>query len=159
MRYLIFCLILSVFSMIGIVTDANDQVVLEDRSVIFNALLKHGVLDKNRQLVHLSQTCSLQIGSSVFPVVDIRELVKGAMVPRGINHIIVLNSSLVPVQKIEYTTQRPLYCINNQLFLFGDLMIDGCLPEGNVLTFSNHGRKAIITHMEANDFPAQANCY
>ncbi|TGN99706.1 hypothetical protein PN36_34970 [Candidatus Thiomargarita nelsonii] len=139
-------------------TQVDEQFHLNNnRLLIHSKLLEHGVLNKYRQTVHVSHTCDLQIDGEVYPVVDIRELVKGAVVPRGVNHIVVLNSSLKPVQKIHYFTERPLYCIGNQLYLYGDLMIDGLEPEGNVLQFSEQGRRVILFSIEANDLPIQKN--
>ena len=36
-------------------------------------------------------------------------------------------------------------------------MIDGLLPKGNVLTFSDYARKVSISHKETNEFPTQTN--
>lgn len=126
---------------------------LEDRLRLAEALQKQGVLNPERRLVHISHTCSLRIDGRMFPVVDVRELVKGAVVPRGVNHIIVLDPSLKPVQMIEYTSERPLFCLDNKLFLFGDILIGNVMPEGNVLTFSHNGTQISLEHIETNDWP------
>ena len=120
---------------------------------MYSALLTGGVLNPGRELVHFSNTCVLHIDGLNFPVVDLQELVKSDTSPRGINQIVVLNSLLKPVQEIEYTTQRPLFCVGNQLYVFGDLDIDNSLPEGNVLTFSHGGKTVTFRHVEANQYP------
>lgn len=127
----------------------------QDRSrlEIYNALQTARVLDPDRQLVHLSYTCTLRIEGHAYPVVDLQELVRGAVTPRGVNRIIVLDSTLRPVQRIDYTTQRPLFCVENRLYVFGDLEIGNILPQGNVLTFSNRARDVKLSHVEANDYP------
>ncbi|HXP59728.1 MAG TPA: hypothetical protein VN829_04505, partial [Dongiaceae bacterium] len=89
-----------------------------DRAALRNALRTSGVLEKGRQLVHLSQIGNLEVEGQSFPVVDIMELVPGASTPRGINRIVVLDAALAPVQQIEYTTERPLFCKGNRLFLW-----------------------------------------
>lgn len=129
---------------------------LHDRTSLINALHQAGALSKERQRVHMSHTCNLEIGGALYPVMDIRELVRGASVPRGINHILVLDPSLIIKQKIEYTTERPLYCSKNQLFVYGDLMIDGLLPEGNVLTFSAGATQVTISNLDMNRLPGEA---
>ncbi|HLK62940.1 MAG TPA: hypothetical protein VKU19_05850 [Bryobacteraceae bacterium] len=86
-------------------------------------------------------------------MVDVQEMIKGASTPRGLNRIVVLDRELKPVREIEYTSQRPLFCVENRLYVFGDLEIDNVLPEGNVLTFSRRGRTVTLTHVEANDYP------
>lgn len=125
----------------------------EERTILFNALLKAGVLQKDRRLVHLSHVCNLQVSGKSFPIIDIMESVKGAMTPRGINRIVVLDMALVVVQTIDYTTERPLFCRGNQLFVSGYLMIDGVLPEGNVLTFTHDARHIEISQIEPNELP------
>lgn len=123
------------------------------RESIYNALLKGRMFDPDRRIVHLSHTCNLRIDSRYFPVVDLQELVKGAATPRGVNWIIIFDSALKPVQKIEYTTERPLFCLDNRLYVFGDLAIHATQPEGNVLTFTHMGKNVSVAHLEANDLP------
>ena len=123
------------------------------RAQLYSALLSGGLLNPDRQLVHFSNTCALHIGGSNYPVVDMQELVKSDTSPRGINQIVVFDPQLKPVQKIEYTTQRPLFCVDNQLYVFGELEKDDVLPEGNVLTFSERGKVFTLSHVEAKDYP------
>lgn len=127
-----------------------------DRASLLDSLRKAGALDSERQLVHFSHTCNVHVEGATYFVVDIRELVRGAVVARGINHILVLDSSLKLVRKIEYTTERPLYCRDDQLFVYGDLMIDGLLPEGNVLTFSEGASQISISQVDTNALPGEA---
>lgn len=123
------------------------------RSQLYSALLSGGVLNLDRQLVHLSNACVLRIDGGNYPVVDIQEIVKSDTSPRGINQIVVLDPHMKPVKEIEYTTQRPLFCDGNKLYVFGDLDIDNALPEGNVLTFSHDGKTVSLSHVEASQYP------
>ena len=125
----------------------------ESRAELRAALLNSGVVSRDRQLIHLSKVGDLEIDGGTFPVVDIMELVPGTVTPRGFNRIIVLDSALKPVQQIEYTTERPLFCLENRLYLFGDLLIQNILPEGNVLTFTQQGRQVAVSRKDFNDLP------
>ena len=80
-------------------------------------------------------------------------MVKSDTSPRGVNQIVVLDAKLKPVKEIEYTSHRPLFCVDNRLYVYGDLTIDGLLPEGNVLTFSKQGHVVKLSHIEAHDYP------
>lgn len=132
---------------------AGDVPRLQDRQTLFNALVAAHVLDPDRQLVHLSHVCTLKIDGASFPVADVHELVPGAMVPRGVNRIIVLDAKLAPVRSIEYTTERPLFCKDRRLFVFGDLAVDGLDPGGDVLVFSDNGRSVKVEQMDFNELP------
>lgn len=123
------------------------------RAQIYSALQTTKVLDANRELVHFSHTCTLRIEGREYPVVDLRELVKGVSTPRGVNRIVIFDSSLHPVQEIDYTTQRPLFCLDNRLYVYGDLEIGNVQPEGDVLTFTNKARDIKLTHVDANNYP------
>jgi hypothetical protein len=125
----------------------------ESRAELRAALVNSGVLSRDRQLIHLSKVGDLEIDGGKFPVVDIMELAPGAVTPRGLNRIIVLDPALKPVQRIEYTTERPLFCQENRLYLFGDLLIQNILPEGNVLTFTQQGRQVAVSKEDLNDLP------
>jgi hypothetical protein len=130
---------------------ATAQVCSRDR--LYSALLDAKVLNPDRELVHLSCTCNLRIDGSEYPVVDVQEVVKSDTSPRGVNRIVVLDAKLKPVKEIEYTSHRPLFCLDNRLYVYGDLTIDGLSPEGNVLTFSRQGRVVKLSHIEAHDYP------
>ena len=123
---------------------------------MFRALLLARILHPDRLLVHLSHTCSLRIDRHFYPVVDIQELVRGATTPRGVHRIIILNilnPSLKPMHTIAYTTERPLFCHAHHLYIWGDVMIEGQMSEGNVLTLTHHGHAITVRHAEANDVP------
>ena len=126
---------------------------VSSREQLYSALLDAKVLNPDRELVHLSHTCNLHIDGGEYPVVDLQEMVKSDTSPRGVNRIIVLDAQLKPVQKIEYESHRPLFCVENRLFVYGDLTIDGLLPEGNVLTFSKQGHVVNLSHIEAHAYP------
>ena len=126
---------------------------VSSRDQLYAALLEAKVLNPDRQLVHLSHTCTLDIDGGKYPVVDLQEIVKSETSPHGVNRIILLDSQWKPVQKIEYTSHRPLFCVENRLYVYGDLAIDNLAPEGNVLTFSKQGRVIKLSHIEANAYP------
>ncbi|VAW68436.1 hypothetical protein MNBD_GAMMA10-2483 [hydrothermal vent metagenome] len=133
---------------------AEKTVELNDRINIFNALQKQKIFNKHRILVHLTHICDLIIDNRHYPVINIKEHVKGAQVPRGVGHIIVLDSSLNLIKKIYHDgASSPLYCKDNKLFLYGYIDIDGLAAEGNVLSFGNKGKKVVVSEMESNDFP------
>ena len=130
---------------------AAAQVVSRDR--LHSALLANKVLDPDRKVVHLSHTCDLKINGHRYLVVDLQEVVPTASSPRGVNRIVVLDSTLKPLKDIEYGTHRPLFCVDNRLYVYGDLAIDNLAPEGNVLTFSDQGHVVKLSHIEASEYP------
>ena len=121
------------------------------RDAIYRILHTDKVLDANREVMHLAKACSLQLASRAYPVINIPELVKGALLPRGVNRIVMLDAGWRPVQSIAYTTQRPLFCLDNKLFVYGDLTIGHVAPQGNVLTFLQGRHNVTVSHVEAND--------
>ncbi|MGA2149367.1 MAG: hypothetical protein ABSH49_30885 [Bryobacteraceae bacterium] len=125
----------------------------QSRTELYQALHNSATLDPDRQLVHLSHACTLKIDGASFPVVDLQEIVRGVSTPRGVNRIVILDANLKPIKTIGYSTERPLFCIDNRLYVFGDITIGNTLPEGNVLTFSNKGQQVAVSHVEANDYP------
>jgi hypothetical protein len=145
--------IVAIFFCLTSVCSAQEAITTPRRAELFRALLAARAVHPDRLLVHMSETCSLRIDHKSYPVVDLQELVKGATTPRGVNHIIILSPSLKLVQKIEYTTQRPLFCLENRLYVWGDIMIGNVMPEGSVLTFTQHGREVSLSQVEANDMP------
>src|SRR5262245_12688041 len=138
---------------IAISAAAQDDQLSASRAAMFRALVAGKVLNPDRELVHMSHTCSLRVDNRVLPVIDIQELVKGAVTPRGVNRIVILDPTLNVVRTVEYTTERPLFCLENRLYVWGDLAVGNRLPEGNVLTFRNGGRDITVSHVEANDLP------
>lgn len=130
---------------------AAAQVVSRDR--LYSALLENKVLDPDRKVVHLSYTCDLKIEGRRYLVVDLQETVPAARMAHGVNRIVLLDSALRRVKEIDYGSHRPLFCVDNRLYVYGDLAIDNLLPEGNVLTFSNQGHVIKLSHVEANEYP------
>jgi hypothetical protein len=124
------------------------------RDQLLGSLLALHVYDPARRVTHAAHVCTLRVDGADFPVVDLQETVPGASTPRGVNAIVVLDGSLRPVRRLEYTSERPLFCLENRLFVWGDLRIDGVEPEGNELTFSAGARSVTLRHVEANDVPA-----
>jgi hypothetical protein len=123
------------------------------RPQLYLALLDAHVLAPDRQLVSFSHVCTLQIDGDEYPVVDLGENVRSDTSPRGVRQIIVFDARWKPTKQIECGSHRPLFCVQNRLFVDGDLTIDNLLPEGNVLTFSDHGRVAVASHVEAHAYP------
>lgn len=122
------------------------------RTAIHAALWRHGVLHPDRRVVHLSHACDLRIGTARYHVIDLRELVRGAMTPRGVNRIVVLTADLRLANELDYTDQRPLFCVANRLYVWGDLALpDG--GAGNVLSFRSRARRVSAGELPANDLP------
>jgi hypothetical protein len=110
--------------------------------------------DPDRQVTHVSHVCSLRLDRQWFPVLDIQEIVKGEVVPRGANSIVVLDSEFKLTMRLPYATERPLFCHDNRLYVWGDLQVEETASEGNELTFTEHARHLTVRHVEANDVPA-----
>jgi hypothetical protein len=125
----------------------------ETREQLVRRLAEQHVFDADRTVSHVSHVCSLRVAGQWFPVIDLQELVKGAASPRGANAILILDPALRLSLRLSYTTERPLFCVDNRLYVWGDLPIDGVAGEGNELTFSD-GRNVSLRHVEANDVPA-----
>jgi len=156
-NYLLKFIILFMSAICASFSYADKPVKLNDRMLVFNALKKQDVFNKYRKLVHLSHVCNLVIDSSQYPVINVQEDVKGAQVAHSVNNILILDSYLKLVEKISYDgATGPLYCDDNKLFVYGSIDIDGLAPDGNVLSFSNKGKKVVVSGIEANDFPRQS---
>jgi hypothetical protein len=123
------------------------------RQQIYEALRAERILNPDRMLVHYSHTCNLDIEGKLYPVVDLQELVKGGVSPRGVNRIVVLSPTLAFVKEFDYTRQRPLFCQQNRLYVYGDLTLKNTLPEGNVLSFVDGAKTVKLSHVEATDYP------
>lgn len=124
------------------------------RRLLVQAVREAQAINPDRLVVHLSHTCSLELGGRFFPVVELKELVPGAMVPRGVNTILVLSPELAVLQQIDFATERPLFCVANRLYVWGDLWIDALSAEGNELSFDEQGMLVSARHVEANEVPA-----
>lgn len=123
------------------------------RGKLYGLLRTAGLLDADRKLVHLHQTCNLRIDGRWFPVVDVQEIIPAAMTARSENRVIVLDARGKVVQKFEYGLNRPLFCVAEKLFVYGDLRIDGVAGEGNVLTFRDGGARIELSHVEPQNYP------
>ena len=135
--------------------DSGDALVnmpdaLLDQARLYKLLVESEISEAARSLVHVSHTCSLTINHKQYPVIDMRELIKGAVVPRGVNQIIVLNPEYQLVQRIEYGQARPMFCENDKLYLYDSLIVDGQSKEGNVLRFEESGFKVIVLKEDLN---------
>ena len=127
--------------------DAN---LFSDQENLVKLIQSSKINDKDRMLVHLSHTCDLHIDGKSFRVLDMRELVKGAQSPRGVNQIILLNPAHQLVNRIEYGSARPLFCKDDRLYLYDDLIPDGQSESGNVLKFSDQGFTVTPAHEDLN---------
>lgn len=123
------------------------------RQQLYQALTKAKALGPDRMLVHFSHTCDLRIANRLHPVVEIRELVKGASTPRGVNRIIILSPSLAILQAFDYTNERPLFCSGSKLYLYSDITIDGVQGEGNVIDVAPQLKDWKLSHVDPNDLP------
>jgi hypothetical protein len=112
------------------------------------------VFDPDRLVTHASHVCSLRVDGQWFPVLDVQELVKGAVVPRGANSIVVLDPEFKLAMSLPYATERPLFCVDSRLYVWGDLQVEEASVEGNELTFTDRARRLTARHVEANAVPA-----
>lgn len=133
--------------------DVSDNKVKKylDQSELSKFLVSSKIAVAGRSLVHVSHVCNLTINQEQYLVIDMRELIKGAVVPRGLNQIVVLNGAFQLVQQIEYVNARPLFCEGNKLYLYGSLIVDGQSNEGNVLMFDYYGFKVVVLEENLND--------
>jgi hypothetical protein len=119
--------------------DLNAVSSLNDQAHLVQLIREAGIANNDRSLVHVSHTCTLYIDEQTYVVADMRELIKGATTARGVNQIILLNSNHQLVNRVEYGSARPLFCEDNKLYLYGDVIPDGQAEEGNVLVFTDSG--------------------
>ena len=125
----------------------------ETRHHLVDSLTKAHVLDPQRVLVHLSQTCNLLIGGKSYSVLDVRELVTGASFAHGVNQIIILKEPAYVEQSFKYLDQRPLFCSGNQLYVLGNLKVNHVDPGGNVLVFQSPTEQPTYRTVDTNSLP------
>jgi hypothetical protein len=126
-----------------------------DRARILSALKASGALHPPNVIAHLSHVGSVIVDGRPFPVVDVRELVRSVSSPRGWNQIIVLDEDLKLVKAFNYDDQRPLFCRDNELVLWGSLNLPGTVnanEAGNVLSFSNAGKTISARNVDYHEF-------
>lgn len=117
----------------------NIDRTFDDQAYLVQLVREAEIANNDSVLAHISHTRSLTIDGQAYAVIDMRELIKGATTPRGFNQIILLNSENQPINRVEYGNARPLFCENNKLYLYGDVIPDGQAEEGNVLVFTDAG--------------------
>jgi hypothetical protein len=100
----------------------------------------------DRTVIHLSNTCNLKIGGAAYPVADLVEAVKGTP-GRTVNSVLVFSPSRALLHRIEYTSERPLSCQENLLYVAGDLRINGG-EGGNELAFGPGGAQISQRHVD-----------
>ncbi len=137
----------------GLAVSAAGPAPLDDQARLVAALRGASELNPARGLAHVSHVCDLLVEGERYPVADVRELVRGATTPRGVNRIVVLSPGLLPVRRLPYAGQRPLLCRGNRLYLFGAVRLDELPPEGNVLVFSDKARRVRVETVDVNDWP------
>jgi hypothetical protein len=147
----VFSAILALMGCGGRLTVENLQKSRQD--VLQKAFAAH-VFDSDRAITHASHVCSLRLAGEWYPVLDVQEIVKGAVVPRGANSIVVLDPGFKVAMRMPYATERPLFCDENRLYVWGDLQVEAAAAEGNELTFTDRASHLLARHVEANDVPA-----
>lgn len=125
------------------------------RAKIYAALVSGKVLNADRGIARMSHVCSLRVDGRLYPVIDLREVVKRELTADGVNTIVVLSPDLKPVQKINYTTEEPLYCDGNRLYVFGNLTVDGAPGSGNQLTFRERAQAISIEPVNVTKMPTE----
>jgi len=125
--------------------------IQNSRQALFSRAASAHIFDPDRAVVHAGHVCSLKIDKRWFPVLDIQELVKGVVTPRGVNTIIVLDPDFQLAMRLPYATERPLFCADNRLYVWGDLQVEAEATEGNELTFTDHAHRVVLRHIEANE--------
>lgn len=128
-----------------------DRKALADRNFIVERLYSNETLKKNRLLVHASHVCDLYIDSKI-SVIDVRELIEGAMISRGVNRMVFLDERHNVIHDMEYFNSRPLFCRGNKLYIYGDIRVDELDKAGNVLTFDSFGYVVDIQSLDPNDW-------
>jgi hypothetical protein len=107
-----------------------------DKPELKKTLIDAKVVNVDRILTHCSHTCDLEFAGDPYHVLDVRELVKNVSVPRGVNHIVILNSAWKVSKTVSYADQRPLFCRGDELFVFGKLHVPESVGDaGNVIVF------------------------
>ncbi|HZH51934.1 MAG TPA: hypothetical protein VEZ16_08645 [Microvirga sp.] len=114
-------------------------------------LRRQGILDPAPRVAHLSYVCTLRLTRAAMAVLDLREIVPGAVAPRGHNRILVLDGAGKVRSQIAYATERPLSYRGRRLLLQGSLAVDSLMPEGNVLSFGDTGRPGSVEQIDARD--------
>jgi hypothetical protein len=116
------------------------------RGMLAQMVVATNATGSDRSVIHLSNPCSLKIDGASYPVADMLELVKGA--PGRLNSsILVFSPSRALLHKIAYTTERPLSCLENRLYVAGDLSINGGAG-GNELSFGPGGAQISQRHVD-----------
>jgi len=116
------------------------------RGMLGQMVVQNNATGADRAVIHLSNTCNLKIGGASFAVADLVEAVK-ATPGRTVNSILVFSPSRALLQRIEYTTERPLSCAENRLYVAGDLRINGGTG-GNELTFGPGAAQITQRHVD-----------
>lgn len=131
---------------------APAQTIAQWQERIFAALVRQGVVSRERRLVSLKPVCTLSVGGKDWLVIDLAEHVPGARVPRGRNSIVVLDRAFKVIRNLDYFDEYPMACVGSRLFVHGDFGVDNTAPYGNVLDFQPDG-EVVVTRIEANDLP------
>lgn len=121
----------------------------QDRARLLSMLQRQGVVHPARRVSHLSYVCALNVQGRSMAVLDLREIISGAAVPKGYNRILVVDSNGRVATGISYATERPLVCRGRRLLVQGSLAMDNLGPGGNVLVFDHRGRPVRTEQVDA----------
>ncbi len=128
------------------------QSPLGDRDLLLNRVKDLELLEKGRHTTHLSHVCNIIVANKKLAVIDLREQINGASSARGINRIIILDGNLELLNQIEYGNNRPLFCEENKLYIFGELYIEGFPEPGNIIQFDAFGNIQDLMQVDNNDW-------
>jgi hypothetical protein len=116
------------------------------RGMLGQMVVTSAATGPDRTVIHLSNPCSLKIDGHSYPVADILEVTKGTP-GRKVNSILVFSPARALLHRLEYTTERPLSCLGDRLYLAGDLAINNGAA-GNELTFGPGAAQITPHHVD-----------
>jgi hypothetical protein len=116
------------------------------RGMLGQMVVSSAATSPDRTVIHLSNPCSLRIAGVAYPVADIVEMTKTAP-SRRVSSILVFSPARALLHRLEYTSERPLSCLENRLYLAGDLAINGGAA-GNELEFGPGAAQITPRHVD-----------
>ncbi|THB69578.1 MAG: hypothetical protein D6B27_00390 [Gammaproteobacteria bacterium] len=124
--------------------------------VIYKALVEQKAFHMGRTLANISHVCNLVIDGKKFPVIDADVIYSTGVNLRGADFMAILNDDLKILHQIPYAKEKPIFCYDNILFLNSpkfDFNIDGLMPLGNALLFSNMGKDIAVIRYAPEQYP------
>ena len=79
------------------------------------------------------------------------------MTRRGVNSILVLSPELTLVRRIEYTTERPLFCTANKLYVWGTFASTAWPQKGTSSRSPEDAKTVTLRQVEVVDVPAPSS--